>query len=127
MAKKKVLVIEDDRIMLEAIRIELEDAGYDVILYEDGKNGLKAALEGAADLIILDLVLPQLHGFDVLAALKSAKEVKVRKIPVIILTNLTQEADREKGMKLGAIDYCVKATMDLQGLKNKVKDILSKK
>jgi DNA-binding response OmpR family regulator len=127
MGKKKILVIEDDKVMLEALRIELEDADYDVDVYEDGKSGLEAAMSGKADLIVLDLVLPKMHGFDVLSALKKAKDKKVRKIPVIILTNLTQEVDREKGMEFGAVDFCVKATTDLQGLKGKIKDILLKK
>lgn len=127
MGKKKILVIEDDKVMLEALRIELQDAGYDVTAYDDGEGGREAALRGKADLIVLDLVLTKLRGFDVLTALKKAKEVKVRKTPVIILTNLTQEVDRDKAMKLGATEYCVKATTDLKGLKNKIRDILSKK
>lgn len=127
MKKERIIIIEDDKVMLEALRIELEDSGYDVVVYEDGKLGLKAALEGKADLIVLDLVLPQLHGFEILSALKSAKEAAVRSIPVIVLTNLTQEADREKSLELGAADFCVKATTDLQGLKGKIKNILLKK
>lgn len=126
MAKKRILIVEDDKIMLEALRIELEGAGFHVTVREDGESGLAEAMKGSYDLILLDLVLPKLHGFDFLKALKQAKDAKVRNTPVVILTNLTQDKDRDKGMKLGAIDYCVKATTDLQGLKGKIHDILSK-
>lgn len=126
MSKRTILLIEDDALMREAIRIELEDAGYVVLSKEDGVSGLEAAQTESPDLILLDMVLPQMNGFDLLRELKASKNESVRKIPVVILTNLSQDQDRERGMKLGAVDYFVKATTGLETLKEKVNALIAK-
>lgn len=90
----------------------------------NGEIGLRLAKTGKPDLILLDLILPKLHGFDVLKKLKEDSETK--NIPIIILTNLGQMEDVEKALELGATTYLVKTQYALKDLINKVKEILSK-
>ncbi len=101
---KHVLVIEDNRDLAYGLRNNLEIEGYTVDVAEDGPNGLLRARTGAADLIILDLMLPGLDGFRVLRALRE----EGRRTPVLILTARGDEADKVRGLRLGADDYVTK-------------------
>jgi len=102
--QKTVLVIEDDSAIRRGVVDALRFAGYAVQEAADGERGLAAALAGGADLILLDLLLPRKDGFDLLAELRAANSWT----PVIILTARGEEADRVKGLELGADDYVVK-------------------
>ena len=95
-----------------------------VFTAEDGKKGLKAALKEFPDLILLDLVLPIMDGFAVLKELKA--DEKAKKIPVILLTNLSQREEVDKGMAMGAADYMIKAHFMPSEVVDKVKAILEK-
>lgn len=119
----KVVVVEDDKILLKALNIELLSDDFEVLSASDGKVGLKLIKKEKPDLVLLDLILPTMHGFDVLKALKEDKDTK--KIPVVILSNLGQDSDVQKGMALGAKDYYKKSATDLSELAKKVKKILS--
>ena len=101
--KPKVLVVEDDRKTADIIRVYLEKDGYCVDIAHDGRAGLKAALAGQPDLVILDLLLPEVGGLDVCVALRAQSLV-----PVIVLTALTTEHDKLTGLDLGADDYVTK-------------------
>jgi DNA-binding response OmpR family regulator len=103
----KVLVIEDDKFLRELISQKLLKEGYDVAEAMDGEKGIEAVKQESPDLILLDLILPGMDGFDVLARIKSAPESS--DIPVIVLSNLGQKDDIEKGLKMGAVDYLIKA------------------
>lgn len=120
---KKILIIEDDRTLLTALQIELKNSKFEVLPARDGKAGLKIAKKKKPDLIMLDLVMPGLHGFEVLKTLKA--DQKTKNIPVIILSNLAQSGDIKEGLKLGAEAYYVKAFIHLSELSKKVKGFLS--
>jgi len=104
---KKILVIEDDKFLRELISQKILKEGYDVAEAVDGEKGVESAKAEKPDLILLDLILPGIDGFEVLARIKSDPEIAG--IPVIILSNLGQKDDIEKGMKMGAADYLIKA------------------
>jgi len=104
---KKILIVEDDKFLRELIVRKLDEEGYDVSEAVDGEEGIKKIKEEKPNLVLLDLILPGIDGFEVLANVK--QDPQVSSIPVIILSNLGQLEDIEKGRKLGAIDYLVKA------------------
>jgi len=106
MAKKKILVIEDEVDLVKAMQIRLEQAGYDVISSNDGKNGLDKAKQEGPDLIILDLMLPKMDGYKVCGLLKA--DSRYNKIPVIMATARAQESDSKLGFEVGADAYIVK-------------------
>ena len=119
---KKILFIEDESALQKTFGEILSQEGYEVISALDGETGLKLAETEKPDLIILDLVLPKLHGFEVLRKVKANEEIKY--IPVIVLTNLETMADVEKAIELGAMTYLVKANYGLEEVINKVKKAL---
>ncbi len=120
---KKIVVVEDDRILLKALNVELLSNGFEIFSASDGEAGLKLVQKELPDLVLLDLVMPKMHGFEVLKAIREGQ--KTKKIPVIILSNLGQEKDLEEGMKLGATDYYPKAATDLGSLSKKIEEVLS--
>lgn len=120
--KKKILIIEDDIFLRELISRKLALEGYDIKQASDGENGLKELKKQAPDLVLLDLILPGIDGFEVLMRVK--KNSELAHIPVIILSNLGQREDIEKGLKLGAVDYLIKAHFTPREIIEKVKYIL---
>ncbi len=120
---KKIIVLEDNNILLKIMNIELLSSGFNVLSATNGINGLSLIIREKPDLVLLDLVMPKMGGFEVLAALKKDKSTK--KIPVIILSNLGQDSDIAKGVELGATDYCKKGSIDLSELSKKIIKILA--
>lgn len=120
---KTIIFIEDEFALQKTMKEFLTKKGYKVISVFDGDNGLKTAQEKAPDLILLDLILPRLDGFEVLKKLK--EDEKTKDIPVIILTNLEGVEDVEKGLKLGAVTYLVKSDQNLEDVEEKINQILS--
>jgi DNA-binding response OmpR family regulator len=104
---RTILIIEDDRFLRELIAKKLEKEGYQTTEAVDGEEGIKKIKEGKPDLVLLDLILPGIDGFEVLSKMKD--DPTLSQIPVIILSNLGQKEDVEKGLKLGAVDYLIKA------------------
>jgi DNA-binding response OmpR family regulator len=104
---KKILIIEDDKFLRELIAGKLERGGYETSEALDGEDGFKKVKEEKPDLVLLDLILPGIDGFEVLSKIK--EDVSLAQIPVIILSNLGQKEDVDKGLKLGAADYLIKA------------------
>ena len=102
--KKRILVIEDESSLRMAIRDELEFEGFEASIVEDGTTGLNRILGEAPDLVILDLMLPGISGFEI------CREVRGQGMdtPIIMLTARAQEVDRVKGLELGADDYVIK-------------------
>ncbi len=122
--KQKILIIEDDRFLRELITQKLLKEGYDVSESIDGEKGIKAVTEEKPDLILLDLILPGIDGFEVLSKIEENPDLA--KIPVIILSNLGQKDDIERGLKLGAIDYLIKAHFTPGEVIEKIRAILNK-
>lgn len=104
---QKILIIEDDRFLRELLVQKLLKEGYELQEAADGEEGLNMAGQERPSLILLDLILPRMDGFEVLRQLKEQEGTK--NIPVIILSNLGQQEDIDKGIQLGAADYMVKA------------------
>jgi len=114
----RILLAEDDRILRKAGETSLRKKGYDVIAAIDGEDALAKARDQKPDLILLDVMMPKMHGFDVLRALKG--DATVRHIPVIMLTNLEQAADIRRATDDGAVDYLVKSNLNLDELAGKI-------
>ena len=119
---KTILVIEDDKFLRELISRKLTGEGFDVLEAVDGEEGIKKIKEGKPDLVLLDLILPSIDGFEVLTRVRDDPEVS--SIPVIILSNLGQREEVEKGLKLGAIDYLIKAHFTPGEIIEKIKNVL---
>ena len=107
--KKKLLIVEDDKMIGTMYKTKLEQEGFIVLQAEDGSQGLEMAIRDKPDLIMLDVIMPQLDGFTVLQELRSNASTK--HTPIIMLTNLGTDEDKAKGQKFGATDYIVKANL----------------
>lgn len=119
---KKILIVEDDKFLRELIAQKLIKEGYDIGEAVDGEKGLKSIKEEKPDLILLDLILPGIDGFEVLAKMK--EDPIMAQIPVIILSNLGQKDDIERGLKMGANDYLIKAHFTPGEIIDKIKAVL---
>ncbi len=118
----KILIIEDDKFLRELIARKLLKEGYEIIEAIDGEEGLKKVKEETPDLILLDLILPGMDGFEVLTKVKD--DPKTSLIPVLILSNLGQKDEIEKGLSLGAVDFLVKAHFTPEEIVEKIKAVL---
>ncbi len=104
---KSILLVEDDPFLIDIYTTKLEESGFSVEVANDGEVALRKARENKPDLVILDIVLPQIDGWEILRKIKSEPEFK--NLKVIILSNLGQKEEVEKGIKLGAVKYLIKA------------------
>ena len=120
---RRILVAEDDRFLRKAAEMALKRQGYTVLTAADGEEALRAARSVLPDLILLDLIMPKLNGFDVLQALK--KDAPTAHIPVIILSNLGQDRDVQQAMDAGATAYFIKTDLSLQALVQRVEETLT--
>jgi len=119
---KKILFIEDESALQKTFGDILKQEGYEMLSALDGETGLRLAKTENPDLVLLDLVLPKKHGFEVLQALKEDAETK--DIPIIVLTNLEGTGDVEKALELGATTYLIKASYTLEEVIAKIKKAL---
>jgi DNA-binding response OmpR family regulator len=120
--KKKVLIIEDEKDLRFFIARALKEEGFEVIEAIDGEEGIEKAKKEKPDLILLDLLLPGISGYEVLIRIKKDPELEI--IPVLILSNLGQQEEIEKGLKLGAVDYLIKANFTLDEIIERIKKII---
>lgn len=120
--KRSVLIIEDERFLCNLLVKKFENGGFQVIGALDGETGLKEVRERIPDVILLDLLLPGIDGFEVLRRLK--KDEELRRIPVIIISNLSDKRDIEKAHKGGAAAYLVKADFSPQDILDKVRQFI---
>ncbi len=119
---KKILVVEDDRFLRELITQKLNREGYDVSEAVDGEDGVKKADEVKPDAILMDLILPGIDGFEAITKIKEKSEFETT--PIIILSNLGQRDDIERGLKLGAVDFLVKAHFTPGEIIEKIEKVL---
>ena len=106
MARDKVLVVEDERSLTEVLQYNLEKEGYEVITASDGREGLRKAQTVLPDLVLLDLMLPQMNGLDVCKELRAS--TRTARIPILMLTAKAEETDQIVGFAVGADDYVTK-------------------
>lgn len=117
---KNILIVEDEKPLAHALSLKLTHEGYRSQIAVNGADGQKEALTGTYDLILLDLIMPEVDGFAVLQAMND-KNITT---PVIVLSNLGQDEDRERALKLGAKAYFVKANTPIAEILTHVKKIL---
>jgi DNA-binding response OmpR family regulator len=115
----RILLVEDDRFLRRAAEAALRRHGYTVLTAADGEEGLRVARSELPDLVLLDLIMPGLQGFEVLKLLK--EEGATASIPVIVLSNLGQDSDVQQALAAGAVDYLIKANLALDRLIDRVK------
>ena len=120
---RRILLAEDDRFLRKAAETALKRQGFTVLAAVDGEEALRMARTEAPDLILLDLIMPKLQGFEVLRALKA--DAATAATPVIILSNLGQDSDVKQAMEAGAAGYFVKANLSLQDLVKQVGEMLA--
>jgi DNA-binding response OmpR family regulator len=120
----KILVVEDDKFLRELITQKLKREGHDVREAVDGEDGVRKIEEEKPEIVLLDLILPGIDGFEVLAKIKENPERK--DVPVIILSNLGQRDDVERGLKLGAVDFLIKAHFTPGEIIEKIEAVLGK-
>ena len=121
--KKHILLVEDDEFLAELYATKLNLEGFEVSLASDGEKGLKLIKEKNPDLVLLDIIMPKMDGFEVLKQIKADK--KTKSIPVILLTNLSQKDEVKKGLELGAVDYLIKAHFMPSEVVKKIKSALA--
>lgn len=119
---KQILLVEDDRFLRRACAAGLRQRGWTVLTAVDGEEALRIVQSERIDLVLLDMLMPKLHGLDVMRALKA--EERTQSIPVLVLSNSSREQDVQEIMKLGAVGYLVKANLSLQELGNRVAELL---
>lgn len=122
--KIKILVVEDETFLVKIYSVKLKKEGYDVQIATDGEQAVKLSQTFKPDMILLDLILPKLNGFEALEQIR--KKAVTKKTPVIVLSNLGQDEDIKRAESLGADDYLVKANFSIQDVVQKIKDVLGK-
>ena len=120
---RRVLLAEDDRFLRRAAEARLRRHGLEVLTAVDGEEALRIARAERLDLVLLDVVMPKLEGFEVLKLLK--EDAATASIPVIVLSNLGQERDVAQAKALGAVAFLVKAHLSLQDLVDRVDAVLA--
>lgn len=123
---KYIIVAEDDRFYSNLFRVKLQNLGYEVDVFSDGKQVIAAATKHKPDLILLDLIMPIRDGFETLKELKSDGSA-LKDVRVLVLSNLSQEEDIKKARDLGADDYFVKADISVVEMVEKVQSVLGDK
>lgn len=121
MAEKKILIVDDEDHIRELLKFNLEKNGYVVYMANDGLNGLKLAREKQVDLILLDLMLPGMDGFEVCKEIR--RDNIISNVPIIMLTAKSEEIDKILGLELGADDYITKP-FSIRELSARIKALL---
>lgn len=120
---KRILIVEDDLPLLNALAETFEKEGFQVLKAQDGEGGLKVALKESPDLILLDIIMPKMHGWQMLEKLREDSWGK--KVMVIVLSNISDPQKKEQFMETGqVVDYLVKTELRLQDVVHKVKERL---
>ncbi len=122
MSKKTILIIEDDKFLQSLVAKKLIEAGFEVLVSLDSKEAMAVLENNKPDLIVLDIILPIMNGFEILSMLK--KDNATKNIPVIILSNLGQKEEIEKAMALGAVDFLIKVNFTPEEILRKIKSIV---
>jgi len=120
--KKTILIVEDDKFLRDLMNQKLLREGFNTEEAVDGEQGVQKIKEAKPDLVLLDLILPGIDGFEVLSKIK--EDPSLAAIPIIVLSNLGQKDDIERGLQLGAKDYLIKAHFTPGEVIEKIKNIL---
>ncbi len=119
---KKILIVEDDTFLMSLLARKLSSKGYKLSIAKDGVQALEVTKNEKPDTILLDILLPNMNGFEVLEKIKASDDTK--NIQVIMLSNLGQQTDIDKALKLGASQFLVKANTSPDEIVTKIEGIL---
>lgn len=120
--RARILIIEDEKIMMDALDFKLSGAGYETVHAVDGNEGLALLDKESFDLVLLDLLMPKVDGFVVLGELQKKKNAP----PIIVLTNLSQDEDERRAKELGAKGFFVRADTSMEGIVAEVKKVIGR-
>jgi len=121
---KKIIIAEDEPVLIEMYKLYFERAGYEVLKASNGRECIDFVKNEKPNIILLDILMPKVDGWEVLKQLKTDPETK--KIPILVFSNLGQTQEIQKGLDLGADDYVVKSNMTPKELLEKVEGMLNK-
>ena len=119
---KKILIIEDEPVLQSTLKETFEKAEYEVIQAFDGDEAVQKVHDVVPDIVLLDLILPKKHGFEILKEIKA--DEKTKDVPVLVLTNLEESEEVMQALELGARGYLVKANYGLKEVLDKVKEVI---
>lgn len=125
--KRKILLVEDDKFLAELCMTKMEKENFTVVLAMDGEEGLQKIDAEEPDLILLDIMLPGIDGFEVLDRVRKHSDPKISKTPIVLLSNLGQDSSVERGLALGADDYLIKANFTTDEIVKKIVEVLEKR
>jgi DNA-binding response OmpR family regulator len=120
---KKILLVEDEPMLSNLLKGRLERDGFQVIQAHDGAEALADLKKEKYDLMLLDIILPKMSGFEVMESMRS--DPNAENVPVVIVSNLGQEGDIQRGQMLGAVGYFIKAQLSIEELVGKIKEFFS--
>lgn len=122
--KKSILIVEDDSFVVDIYRKKLQEEGFSILEAPDGKKAWEKLQDknSRPDLILLDIIMPEMNGLDLLKKIKA--DAELHKIPVILLTNMSQKEDIDTGLELGAKDYLIKSHFTPGEVLSKIKSVL---
>ncbi len=120
---KKILLVEDEPMLSNLLKGRLERDGFQVVQAHDGAEALTDLKAGKYDLMLLDIILPKMSGFEVMESMRS--DPNAENVPVVIVSNLGQEGDIQRGQMLGAVGYFIKAQLSIEELVGKIKEFFS--
>jgi DNA-binding response OmpR family regulator len=121
---KKILLVEDDSFLQELAAKKISQAGYDIQVASTGEEGIEKIKEGKPDLIVLDIMLPGIGGFEILQKIRNHEDNSIKNTPVVMLSNLGQDEEVNKAKKLGANDYMIKAHFTPSDIVKKLREYL---
>jgi len=121
---KKILIIEDDHFLSSLMKARLEKEGFTTLQAFDGEEAFNLLKQNRPDLIVMDLIMPKVSGFELLENISA--DPQISRVPVMVLSNLGQDSDIDKVKRLGATQYFVKVQTSIDDLVVKVKELLKK-
>lgn len=121
----KILIVEDDQFLRDLLKTKLEKENFEVTSAIDGPGGIEKIVSTLPDVMLLDIILPGIDGFEVLKRIRTHSNAQVAKTPIILLSNLGQEADIEKGKALGANNYLIKSNFTIDEIIEKLRTLLA--
>ncbi|MBN2197706.1 response regulator [Candidatus Wolfebacteria bacterium] len=122
----KILLVEDDPFLSSLLKNRLQKEDLEISLAKDGEEALSLVKSLNPDLILLDIILPKKSGFEVMEEIRNDPQIQSKELPIIIISNLGQPEDVNKGQDLGAIEYFIKAKTSIDELVEKIKEFLEK-
>jgi len=115
---KKILLVEDEELLINLLQRKLTEAGYLIFLARNGEEGLKLMRQNIPDIVLLDIVMPKMGGFEVLEEM--VKDDSLKKIPVVIISNSGQPVELDRAKKLGVKDWLIKTEFNPEEVLEKV-------